>query len=781
VTSLPVDGGEMGERIRAFDWSTTSVGPLQNWPSSLRTAVDLMLGAAHPTYVAWGPQLNSLYNDSFIPIVGTKHESALGKPYSELWAEVWEQFKPVVAATMAGKAQYFIDQPVALLGRPGSHTISYFTFSYTPLRDDHGEVKGFYCSATETTQKVIAETEMRKRILSAMKRAERRYETLFNSIDEGFCIAKVQFDDADRAVDLQIVEVNPAFEQQTGIRDASGKWARELQPKIEQRWFDTYGKVARTGESTRFVDYSEAMQRWFDVYAFRIGEVDEPLVAILFTDITEKREVEERWRSAFQIKTVGVMFWSQEFGLTDMNEAFLRMTGFTREEALGKTWQELTPPEFHEPSRRAVYEVLTYGENTPYVKQYFRKDGSRWWGLFAARKVGQDIVEFALDVTEQRKAEESLRIADRKKDEFLATLAHELRNPLAPIRNGLQIARLMTRSEPTVQRTVEMMDRQLSHLVRLVDDLLDVGRITSGKLELRRQPLSLAQVVASSVESTRTVIENQRHELLVEPSDDELYVLGDIDRLSQVFINLLSNAAKYTEPGGTIRVTLERENEEAVVRVIDTGIGIPQGEAENVFELFSQVRSHQGRTGGGLGIGLSLVKSLVTMHGGRVQAASGGPGTGSTFTVRLPLLLSADSQLHASSLDVTTALGTTRRILVADDNVDAARSLAMLLELMGHNVRTANDGVEAVEQTTSFEPDVVFLDLGMPRMDGIEAAKKIRDLPFGTDTMLIALTGWGQENDRRKTLEAGFDLHVVKPVQATQLEAILAQERRTRH
>ena len=770
----------MGERIRAFDWSATPLGPRHKWPITLRTAVDLMLGAAQPTYIAWGSALISLYNDSFIPIVGAKHTGALGKPYSELWAEVWDQFEPIVAATMAGKAQYFIDQPVVLLGRPDT-PLSYFTFSYTPLRDDDGQVMGFYCSAAETTQNVLAQKRTRERIETAFKQAELRYRTLFDSIDEGFCIAQVKFDDHGRAIDYRFVEVNPAFEEQSGISRASGKWARELEPNLEQRWFDVYGQVARTGEPTRFVDYSHAMKRWFDVYAFRIGNPEDLLVAILFTDITEKRQAEERWRSVFQIKTVGVVFWARSFELTDLNDAFLQMTGFTRAEALGKTWQELTPPEFHEASLNAIQEVMTRGESTPFEKQYFRKDGSRWWGLFAARKIGDDVVEFVLDVTERRNAEESLRVADRKKDEFLATLAHELRNPLAPIRNGLQIARLMTRTEPTVQRTVEMMDRQLSHLVRLVDDLLDVGRITSGKLELRRQPLSLAQVVASSVESTRAVIENQHHELLIEPSPDELFVLGDIDRLSQVFINLLSNAAKYTEPGGTIRVTLGRENDEAIVRVIDTGIGIPQGEAENVFELFSQVRSHQGRTGGGLGIGLSLVKSLVTMHGGKVQAVSAGPGMGSTFTVRLPLLLSADTQLSAAALDSAAALGSTRRILVADDNVDAARSLAMLLQLMGHDVRTANDGVEAVEQTTSFEPDVVFLDLGMPRMDGIEAAKRIRDLPVGTDTMLIALTGWGQENDRRKTLEAGFDLHVVKPVQAAQLEAILAQERRTRH
>ncbi|HEU4600415.1 MAG TPA: PAS domain S-box protein, partial [Steroidobacteraceae bacterium] len=496
----PNDGGEMGERIRAFDWASTPLGPIENWPSTLRTAVDLMLGAAQPTYVAWGPTLLSLYNDSFISVVGSKHPRALGQPYAELWAEVWDQYRPIVAATMSGKAQYFIDQPVRLAGRAGT-PLSYFTFSYTPLRDHDGStIAGFYCSVTETTQKLLAESEMRERVASALERAETRYRTLFDSIDEGFCIAEVKFDADGRALDYRFIEINPAFEKQTGLRDAVGKWMRELEPQLEQHWFDIYGQVARTGKPTRFVEYAHAMRRWFDVYAFRIGEPDRPLVAILFTDITEKRQAEERWRSAFEIKTVGVMFWNEDFGLTDMNDAFLRMTGFTREEALGKTWQQLTPSEFYAVSLNAVAEVKRYGETTPYEKQYFRKDGSRWWGLFAARKVGADVVEFVLDVTERRNAEESLRHADRKKDEFLATLAHELRNPLAPIRNGLQIARLTTRGDATLLRTVDMMDRQLSHLVRLVDDLLDVGRITSGKLELRRQTLSLAQVVASSVE-----------------------------------------------------------------------------------------------------------------------------------------------------------------------------------------------------------------------------------------------------------------------------------------
>ncbi len=368
--------------------------------------------------------------------------------------------------------------------------------------------------------------------------------------------------------------------------------------------------------------------------------------------------------------------------------------------------------------------------------------------------------------------EEALRAADRRKDEFLATLAHELRNPLAPMHAALQVMRLADHDRTAVAQAREMMERQVRHMVRLVDDLLDVSRITRGKIDLRKQRVDLAAVVRTAVETSRPLIEAANHELTVTAPPHPIFVDGDPVRLAQVFLNLLNNAAKYTERGGRIVLTVERQGSDAVVSVKDTGVGIPPAMLSRIFELFMQVDRTLDKAQGGLGIGLTLVRRLVEMHGGSVEARSAGYGRGSEFIVRLPAVLIAAGEAEAAS-NKGSALPR-RRILVVDDNRDSAVSLGMMLELMDNEVRTAHDGEEAVRAAEAFRPDVVLLDIGLPKLNGYEAAQCIRAEPWGRDMVLIAVTGWGQEEDRRRSKEAGFNFHIVKPVEPAALEKVLA-------
>jgi signal transduction histidine kinase/CheY-like chemotaxis protein len=408
-----------------------------------------------------------------------------------------------------------------------------------------------------------------------------------------------------------------------------------------------------------------------------------------------------------------------------------------------------------------------------------RADGTFGWTLSRAVPLlgeqGQLVEWFgaARDVTARHAVEEALREGDRRKNEFLATLAHELRNPLAPLRNGLEIARREAKSGTPFQRTIAIMDRQLNHLVHLVDDLLDVGRISTGKIELRSERVNLRAVLDASAESCRATIEKQGHTFVVDAGTEALIADGDSDRLSQVFANLLSNASKYTERNGRIVLRMTHEGDEAVIIVSDNGIGIPATDLPHIFELFAQVSAHRSRAEGGLGIGLSLVRKLVEMHHGTVSASSAGEGSGSTFTVRIPLIEALEAQDMPE--DVYIPIGAARhRILVVDDNLDAAISLATLLRELGHDVETAFGGHEGVEKADSMRPNLIFLDLGMPRMDGITAATRVRALPHGPGITLVALTGWGQEEDQKRTREAGFDGHLLKPIDSVALGRLLA-------
>jgi signal transduction histidine kinase/CheY-like chemotaxis protein len=367
--------------------------------------------------------------------------------------------------------------------------------------------------------------------------------------------------------------------------------------------------------------------------------------------------------------------------------------------------------------------------------------------------------------------------ADRRKDEFLATLAHELRNSIAPVSNAVQVLRLRGPDEPELRWGRDVIERQVDHLTRLIDDLMDISRITLNKLELRKERLELAEIIKGAVESSHPLIEQCGHELTVTLPPQPVYVNGDSVRLAQAFVNLLNNAAKYTERGGRIWLTAEREDGEVVVRVKDTGIGIPPEKLPRLFEMFYQVDRSLELSEGGLGIGLSLVRRLVELHGGRVNAHSTGAGKGSEFTVRLPVLgegpKPAESQEPGGNGQTKPTAA--RRILVVDDNRISADSLAKLLRLMGNEVHTAYDGLAGIEATERFRPDVVLLDIGMPKLNGYDACRRIRAEKWGKEIVLIALTGWDQQENKRRAEEARFDAHMVKPVDTSALIKLLGE------
>jgi len=383
-----------------------------------------------------------------------------------------------------------------------------------------------------------------------------------------------------------------------------------------------------------------------------------------------------------------------------------------------------------------------------------------------------------IETTDRHRFEQGLREADRRKDEFLATLAHELRNPLAPMRNGLHIMSIAGLSNPSQRRAYEVMDRQLSHMVRLVDDLLDVSRITRGKLELRKERVTLASVIDSAIETTLPLIEAARHELTIDIGQAPVELDADPVRLAQVFSNLLSNSTKYTSAGGHISLTAVLADGGVEVRVQDDGSGIPQDVLPYIFNMFSQADRLRERVSGGLGIGLALTKGLVEMHGGHARAESRGAGEGSTFIIWLPIAkaLAKPASVAQSITPAAPARKTRKRVLVVDDNEDAAQSMASLLGMLGHEVHVVHDGRQALNIVRSFDPDLILMDIGMPYMNGLEASRQIRALDVERQPIIVALTGWGQDVDRDRSRQAGIDHHLVKPVDLDVLESLLESD-----
>ena len=651
------DGAITGILVHGVDQTERKLAELGLYESRERFAK--LVAQASTGVVEMDPQGRiTLANQKYCDMLGYTEAELVGMNVAEVTAP---GSLPETLAGLAGLADggrgFVIDKDY--LRKDGS--LAPATSSVNALRSPCGDFLGLVA--------IVLDTADSRQAAEKLRASEERYRTLFESMDQGFAIIDMLFDAAGKPADYRFLEMNAMFEQHTGLVDATGKTARELVPDLDDFWFDTYGRVALSGEAVRFESGAPAMGRWFEVYATRIGGAGSHKVALLFSDITARKQVEDQ-----------------------------------------------------------------------------------------LRRLAADLAE-----------------ADRRKTEFLATLAHELRNPLAPIRSGLGVLRLSGDNPAALLKVREMMERQVGHMVHLIDDLLDVARISGGKLELKRERASLKAILASAVETSAPLIEAARHRLDLDLPAADLLVDADVTRIAQVVANLLNNAAKYTPAGGRIGLALRADAGMAVIAVTDTGVGIPADSLSSVFDMFKQVDRHMGRAQGGLGIGLSLVRRLVEMHGGTVVAASGGAGEGSRFEVRLPLAPDGGmAGAPGSAGSAGTFPGQGLRILVVDDNVDAALTLAMILEAIGHTTQVAHDGVAALDAATGFMPQVAFLDIGMPGLNGYETASAMRRMPGLERITLVALTGWGTESDRLRSSDAGFDHHLTKPAQLAAVQDLLA-------
>ncbi|MCC2970784.1 ATP-binding protein [Massilia sp. IC2-476] len=632
--------------------------------STIPTA--LFSPSTDPVFVAVNDAFLRTSTRSREELLGMRLFAAFGAPGESVENSSASALRDSIAqAIRTGQPQTMPAQhyPILVRQADGSERFEerYWNAVNAPVFDAAGQLIFILHYTLDITQQVKAQEQHRA--------TTELYSKLIESMDNGFCLVDIMYDEDGKPVDYRFLDINPAFEAQTGLVGARGKYVRELVPGLtDTHWAELYSTVALSGKPLRLVEEPSPLGRWFNIYATRVGDPALGKVAVLFTDVTESRRTRDDLRS------------------------------------------------------------------------------------------------LASDLANE----------NRRKTEFLATLAHELRNPLAPLRTGLDLLRMAGATPPP--RVHEMMDRQLNQLVHLIDDLLDIARINSGKVQLRRERIALRDVIDSAVETASPLIRAAGHTLDVSVPEAPLVLDADPARLAQVLSNLLTNAAKYTPAGGRISIAVDSDRERVRIAVTDTGIGIPADALPGVFDMFSQVSRNMGRAQGGLGIGLSLVRSLVEMHEGTVRAESAGEGQGSSFIVELPLAAAAPPQAQAPSRADAAAIGAGRslRILVADDNIDAAKTIKALLQASGHEVDAVHDGRRALELALAAHYDLAILDIGMPGLSGYEVAAALRGSAGRPDIYLAALTGWGSEEDQARARAAGFDAHLTKPASLAELQRLLA-------
>jgi len=790
--------GEMASLIRAHDWSASSLGDPALWPQSLRTVVRLMLNTGHPMYVWWGPELTCLYNDAYRESIGPeRHPGSLGRPAREVWAEIWEVIFPQIEQVLSGGgATWHVDHLVPIT-RHGRREDVYWTYSYSPIDDERapGGIGGVLVQCTETTQQVLAARELasERDRLAALHESEMRfrsalhaggmgawetdYQTLTRSwTPEGMALFGLSLPDGRGHVggpdDEYVAALHPDHRHlAAGFRELADR---------QDSFPAEYWIVRADGSKLWLEGRGMVISRMPDGRAHR-------LVSIM-ADATERKRAEERLLIEHQRLELALGAGRMGAYDMDMRDNVLWWSVQTYR-LFGVSEQDFVPTPAHvlallHPDDREDFirrRAEAIEGHRPFVHEFriLRPDGTQAWlghrGHVEYDAGGRPVRIFGvtMDITERKLVETRLQDADRQKDRFIAMLAHELRNPLAPIRNAIAVLRKIGGADATSAWCHDVIDRQVSQMAHLLDDLLDASRLNHGHLRLRMQPLQLATAIDRAIEIARPVIDAGGHSFALHIPARPIELEGDLTRLAQVFSNILINAAKYTPRGGAIALTLEREGQQALVSVTDTGIGIESHHGERIFEMFGQVESSLARAQGGQGIGLALAKALVEMHGGTIAASSEGLGKGSRFEVRLPLAaMEVEANPDATGAGESSAAAGCR-VLVVDDMRDSADSLALAVQALGHEVEVAYSGEAALRKVEATRPDIVLLDLGMPGMDGYEVCRRIRATPWGHEVLLVAQTGWGNDNDREATRRAGFDHHLVKPVELGALAALL--------
>jgi PAS domain S-box-containing protein len=728
------------------------------------------------------------------PIIRRRREDLIGK-------SIWKEFPEAVDSIFYEQYQRAVAEGVAIT----------FEAFYEPL-ESWFEIHAY--PSPEGLSVYFHDIGKRKQAETLLHESEERYRTLFASIDEGFCVIEMLFDERGVPADYRFLELNPVFEKQTGIpadEALSGKTVRQLLPNLESHWFETYGRVARTGEPVRFVSGSDVMNRWFDVYAFRVGRPEDHRVALLFNNITERRRTENALRQSqerLRMAMEAAHIYSWEMNLTtqqvEWSENLERVIGFSLPTDF-KSVINFVHPEDREATAR---KILAAAEGEHVYESEFRlvnpSSGEIVWvcgqGVLANRASDdeqQSLVGITQNITGRKRAErERERLlseaqeANRLKDEFLATLSHELRTPLTSILGWSRLLQMSNFDEAARTRALGTIERNAQAQSQLIDDLLDTSRIITGKLRLDVRPVDLASVVTAAAETARPAAEAKEISLQTIFEAQPSPISGDPDRLQQVVWNLLSNAIKFTPKGGRVEVSLKRVKSHVEITVADTGRGIAAEFLPHVFDRFRQADQTTTRTHGGLGLGLAIVRQLVELHGGSVHVESEGEGRGTSFTVSLPLLplrrqeeeepAYDAARIHPAiqnsvELDCPPELAGLR-VLVVDDEPDTREVLAAVLNSCGAQVIQAATAAEAFEQIEHARADVLVTDIGMPEEDGYSLLARIRELPRerGGGIPAAALTAYARVEDGVRALSAGFQTHVTKPVEPAELITVVA-------